>query len=161
MKQNVEKALEEVDLSYAELIHFANEVIDSTCADTEAIISQVNDNIESITNDKIRDFMTRLSLCAYSLSEIKERAAFKASLAETIRKQKYALKFNEATGTVGAKDNIALLETSSEILVDEIHSLISSMLKTKLDCVYRLINTLSTVLTTRMTEARLSADSLC
>lgn len=158
MKSNVATALENVDAVYTDLIDIANDVFATTTADLDTILQQAYDDIETMTNDKLRDYMARLSLKAYSFSEVKEKSAFKAALAETIRKQAYAARFNEAAGTVGAKENLAVLNTSAEILADEIHTLISSMLKTKLDEVHRVVNTLQTILMTRMQEAKMVSE---
>lgn len=158
MKANVEAALSNIDTTYAELIEIANDVFANTTAELDVILEQAYNDIETMTNDKLRDYMTRLSLKAYSFSEVKEKSAFKAALAETIRKQAYAIQFNEAAGTVGAKENAAILNTSAEILADEIHTLISNMLKTKLDEAHRVVNTLQTVLMTRMQEAKMVSE---
>jgi Fe2+ or Zn2+ uptake regulation protein len=59
-------------------------------------------------------------------------------------------------GTVAVRENCALLGSAEELLAGEIYKLVSQLFKTKLDTVYRLIDTLKIVLTTRLTEAKLS-----
>ena len=153
----VTKALEDVDTTYNELIEFANEIFEATCSELNYTIESAYNNIETLSNDMLRDLMMKLSLKAYSFSEIKEKSAFKATLAETIRKNSYAQKFNETEGTVAVRENTAILQSSYEILAEEIHNLVSSMLKTKLDEIHRVVSTVQTVLMTRMQEAKLSS----
>ena len=59
-------------------------------------------------------------------------------------------------GTVAVRENNALLGSAEELLAGEIYKLIAQLFKTKLDAIYRMIDTLKTVLTTRLTEAKLS-----
>lgn len=156
MNQRVSEALKNVDLTYQSLIDFANDVFEQTTGEIDGMIENAYKMSETLTNDSIRDLMMKLSLKSYSFSEIKEKSAFKAVLAETLRKETYAEQFNSAEGTVGVRENTAILNSSAEILAEEIHTLISSMLKTKLDEIHRVVNTLQTVLMTRMQEAKLS-----
>ena len=156
MNKNVTKALENIDEVYDSLIAVANDIFNATTAELDGLIDTAYASCESMTNDSLRDLMMKLSLKSYSFSEIKERSAFKAALGEVLRKEAYAENFNKSEGTVAVRENTAILESSEEILSEEIHNLVSSMLKTKLDEVHRVINTLQTVLMTRMQEAKLS-----
>ena len=101
--------------------------------------------------------MLKLSLKSYTFSEIKEKATFKSVLAETIRKEEYAQNFNKTEGTVAVRENTATIDTGAEILSEEIYTLVANMLKTKLDEIHRVVNTLQTVLMTRMQEAKLTS----
>ena len=156
MNAQVSKALQEVDATYEDLIDFANEIFTATSGEIDNIIVTAYDSIEVMSNDMIRDLMMRLSLKSYSFSEIKEKSAFKATLAESIRKNSYAERFNSTEGTVAVRENTATIQSSAEILAEEIHTLVSNMLKTKLDEIHRVVSTLQTVLMTRMQEAKLS-----
>ena len=156
MNASVSKALEEINTTYDDLIQFANDIFNSTAGEIDAIIESAYDSIEIMSNDMIRDLMMRLSLKSYSFSEIKEKSAFKATLAETIRKNSYAERFNQTEGTVAVRENTAIIQSSAEILAEEIHTLVSNMLKTKLDEIHRVVSTLQSVLMTRMQEAKLS-----
>ena len=109
-------------------------------------------DIERLSNDAIRDLMLKLSLKSYTFSEIKEKSAFKATLGEVMRKETYAQNFNQSEGTVAVRENTAIIESGAEILAEEIYALVSNMLKTKLDEIHRVVNTLQTVLMTRMQE---------
>ena len=156
MNKNVSKALENINEVYDSLIGVANDIFNATTSELDSLINTAYLSCESMTNDSLRDLMMKLSLKSYSFSEIKEKSAFKAALGEVLRKEAYAENFNKSEGTVAVRENTAILESSEEILSEEIHNLVSGMLKTKLDEVHRVINTLQTVLMTRMQEAKLS-----
>lgn len=157
MNITVSKALHAIDETYDSLITIANDIFDVVTSEIDEMINAAYSNADSLTNDSIRDLMMKLSLKSYTFSEIKERSAFKAVLGETLRKEAYAENFNKTEGTVAVRENNAILNTSPEILAEEIHTLVSSMLKTKLDEIHRVVSTLQTVLMTRMQEAKLSS----
>lgn len=157
MKQNVSVALDNIDMVYEELIGVANDIFNDVAGDLDSMMSSAYNDVESLSNEAIRELMLKLSLRSYSFSEIKEKSAFKSTLGETLRKESYARNFNSAEGTVAVRENTAVLNTSSEILAEEIYSLVASMFKVKLDEVHRVVDTLKSVLMSRMQEARLSA----
>ena len=156
MDLTVSKALNNIDDTYQDLVEVANGIFEAVCKDVDEIMSDAYNDIEKLSNDAIRDLMLKLSLKSYTFSEIKEKSAFKAVLGEVIRKEEYAKNFNSSEGTVAVRENNAIINTSAEILAEEIHTLVSNMLKTKLDEIHRVVNTLQTVLMTRMQEAKLS-----
>lgn len=157
MKENVSKALDQVDSTYDELIDMANDISKEVIGDLDNMMTSAYNDIEVLTNDAIRDLMLKLSLRSYSFSEIKEKSQLKATLAETLRKEAYAKNFNSLEGTVAVRDNTAILNISAEILAEEVYTLVASIFKTKLDEIHRVISTLQTVLTTRLTEAKLTS----
>ena len=157
MKQNVNAALDAVDMTYDELIGIANEISDEVLGDVNTLMQNAYDNIENLSNEAIRDTLLRLSLRSYSFSEIKEKSIFKATLAETLRKEAYATNFNATEGTVAVRENNAVIQTSAEILAEELYTLVASMFKTKLDEIHRVVDALKSVLMSRMQEAKLSS----
>ena len=118
----------------------------------------MQDNMTS--NDKIRDTLMRLSLKSYYLASIKDKSAFKANLAETIRKEAYAKSFGNAVGTVAQKDGQALLETSSQAVAEKIHDLMADLFKSSTDEIHRTIDVLKTVLMSRLSEAKLVTNDV-
>lgn len=155
MKADIQKALDEVDMTYANLIEIANDIYRSQLQDLDSYLSDVACRVETLSNDEIRKVLATVAFRSYSFSEIKEKALFKASLAETIRKSNYALAFSEATGTAGAKESQATLQISDSILSEELYTLVANLFKVKLDEIHRLCDTLKTVLTSRLTEAKM------
>lgn len=156
MNQNVSKALDNIDMTYDELIDIANSICEEITGDLNTMIQVAYDNVENLTNDYIRQLLLKLSLRSYSFSEIKEKSAFKATLGETLRKEAYAKNFNSTEGTVAVRENTSVINTSAEILAEEIYTLVANMFKIKLDELHRVVDTLKSVLMSRMQEAKLT-----
>ena len=156
MKQNVSTALDNIDMTYDELVVVANDILRDVVGDLDEMMESAYNDVERLSNDAIRQLMLKLCLRSYSFSEIKEKSIFKATLGETLRKEAYASNFNASEGTVAVRENNAILNTSAEILAEEIYTLVSSLFKTKLDEVHRVVAALQSVLMSRMQEAKLS-----
>lgn len=152
-KDKLNIALEELEVSYKDIVEMANDIVGEAVSDVDNIINTIS---ESMTNDDIRNTLLRLSMRAYSLGEFKEKATMKSELAETVRKQKYAIEFNGAEGSVAAKDNTAIISSAESVIVEVLYNLVSSLLKTKLDEAHRCVDTLKTILMSRLSEAKLS-----
>lgn len=157
MNANVQKALENIDITYDNLIQIANDIIRSLTQEIDDLIAPVYDNVENLTNEDLRGLIMKLSLKSYMFSETKEKSLFKAELAETLRKEMYATQFNQSEGSVAVRDNIALLNSSAEFLAEEIHNLVSQLFKTKSDEIHRVVDSAKTVLMARLSEAKLSS----
>lgn len=156
MSEAVNNALNNVDMVYDELIQIANETVESIVGDISSIIRDIQSDLENMNNDLLRDYILKLCLKSYSFSDIKEKAAFKAEIAETIRKEAYAKQFNSTEGTVAVRQNNAEIAISAEYLSEEIYQLISALLKTKADEIHRVVDALKTVLMSRLQEAKIS-----
>ena len=156
MTSSVAKALTNIDKTYNDLIEVANDIFETTTKEIDELMEGAYNDIEKMSNDAIRDLMLKLSLKSYTFSEIKEKSAFKATLGEVMRKEAYAENFNSSEGTVAVRENTATIQSGAEILAEEIYTLVANMLKTKLDEIHRVVNTLQTILMTRMQEAKLS-----
>lgn len=159
-KPNLNEALDKVELAYGDVVSIANDMLAPLFDPINKLVEEINGGINNFTVEEIRNFMMRLQLRAYEISETKEKSSLKAELAESLRKEKYALTFNEAQGTAGTKDNTALLAASEEIIVASLYKLVASLLKTKLDALHRLVDALKSVLMSKMQEAKLSANAL-
>ena len=70
------------------------------------------------------------------------------------------MKFNEADGAAAVKNNIALIQTSEEIVVQSLYESISSQLKTKVDQLHRMVDAIKSILVTRMQEAKLTISNV-
>ena len=157
MNKNLTEAMTNVDVAYDEVIDIANDMISELTSDVDAMMQNAYENIENLSNDAIRELLIRLSLRSYSFSAIKDKSAFKATLAETLRKEAYATQFNGAEGTVAVRENTAILGTSAEVVVEQLYDLTASLFRTKLDEIHRVVDTLKTVLTSRLSEAKLTS----
>ena len=156
MNAQVSKALDNIDMAYDDLIDIANDITNEVIGDVDDMLERAYQNIENLTNDSIRQLLLKLSLRSYSFSEIKDKSMFKATLGETLRKEAYAKTFNASEGTVDVRENTSVINTSSEILAEELYSLVASIFKSKLDEIHRVVDTLKSVLMSRMQEAKLT-----
>lgn len=159
-KPKVDEALNNIEMVYKDIVDIANDMLDTMFIPINALVAEVNSKINTYTVEEIRNYIMRIQLRAYEISETKEKSTLKAELAESLRKEKYANAFNEAQGTSGAKDNTALLATSEETVVESLYNLVANLLKTKLDQLHRLVDCLKSILMSKMQEAKLSMNSL-
>lgn len=157
MKRSLEEALKNTDTTYAQLVEIANKITAVYTTEVDAIVQDTL-KIEKLTNDDIRSIMTKLSLSAYQFGDVKEKSALKAECAEALRKEAYAKEFSLGDGSVAAKDTNATLNISSEIMTEAVYNLVAGLFKTKLDELHRIVDTLKTVLMSRMQEAKLSSS---
>ena len=155
MNDKVSKALDNIDMAYDELIDIANDICADVTGDLSEMIQSAYNNIENLTNDSIRQLLLKLSLRSYSFAEIKEKSLFKATLGETLRKEAYAKSFNSTEGTVAVRENASIINTSSEIIAEELYTLVANMFKTRVDEIHRVVDSLKSVLMSRMQEAKM------
>ena len=156
MEKNLQTALNTVGETYDELVAIANDIVSRYSKPIDDIIANISNSVMILSNDDIRRILTELSFKSYSLGEAKEQLALKNEIADALVKEKQAIVFNGAEGTVDAKRNKALTESSEEVLVNAIYETVASLLKTKLDEGHRIIAVLTTVLTSRNVEAKLN-----
>lgn len=157
MKMNLQKALDSTETTYAQLVAIANDIVRDHVAEVDAMIKDAYDNVDNLTNEQIRSLLLKLSLKSYSFGDIKEKSGLKAECAEALRKEAYAIAFNGTEGSVATKENTATIDVSSEILTETIYTVVANLFKTKLDECHRVVSALTTVLMSRMSEAKLTA----
>ena len=157
MKPELEKALNAVEMTYKDIVEIADELVADYTKGLDNLIKSVEDRIDKISNDEIREIMLRLSIKAYSFGDVKEKSAIKAECAEIVRKEAYAVSFNSAEGSVAAKDNTSTLKVSNEIESECLYNLVANLFKIKLDETRRLIDTLKTILMSRLSEMKMSS----
>ena len=157
MKESLEQALNNVELVYDDVKELANDLIKEYTSDITNLINYIADNLENLTNDDLRNLILKLSIKAYSFGDIKEKASIKAEIAEMLKKEKYATEFNGAEGSVAVRENISIINISEEIVTQAIYDLVAGLYKVKLDEIRRMIDSLKVVLTSRLSEAKLSA----
>lgn len=159
-RPSLSEALNNVEATYSEIVEIANDMLSEIFTPINNLIGEIRNAGAGVPVDSIRDYMVRLQIRSYEISDIKEKSALKAECAQAIRKEKYARTFNAAEGTVGIKDNTALLQSSEEIIVEALYNLVASLLKTKLDEVHRMIDTLKSILMSKMQEAKLAMNGI-
>lgn len=159
-KPSVYAALENVEASYSDIIEIANDMLKDIEIPIDNLVDEIRSSVSSLTVESIRDYIIRLQLRAYELSEVKEKSGLKAQCAESLRAEKHARCFNQADGSAAVKTNIALIEASEEIVVEALYDYIASHLKTKLDQLHRLVDSLKSILMSKMQEAKLSMSGI-
>ena len=154
MNDKLSAALTEVETTYSELVDVANSILNPILGPINEQVEDIRQHINNLTTDQLRNAILQLQLRAFEISEIKEKAAMKAEIAEALQKEKFAINFNSIDGTAAVKDKLALVATSAETATEVLYSLISNLLKTKLDQLHRLVDSMKSVLMSRMQEVK-------
>lgn len=157
MTKELQKALDNVEMTYSQISEIADNLIKDYTSDISKIIDYASNNIDHLTNDDLRSLMLRLSIKAFTFGEIKEKSAIKARCAEMLKDEAHAKSFNGAEGSINLRENISILNTGNEIVTETIYDLIANLFKIKLDEIRRMVDTLKTVLMSRLAEAKLSS----
>ena len=160
MAKDITKALDNVEMAYSQVAEIASSILEEILKPVDNIINVMGTDINSLSLEQLKDYMWKLQHKAYTLSEVKEKSLLKAELAEALQKEKFASSFNEADGAAAVKNNIALLESSEEVVVQALYENISNQLKTKVDQIHRMVNVIQSIIMTRMQEAKLSMSNL-
>lgn len=156
MKGNLEQALANTEMTYSQLVNIANDIVGEYTKDIDKVVKEAYENINNLNNDSLRHVIITLSLKSYMFADIKEKSALKVECAEALRKEAYAIEYNKADGAVAARENTATINISDEILTESVYNLVASLFKTKMDEVHRVVDSLKTVLMSRMAEAKLA-----
>ena len=154
MEKKLEEALQRVELAYQDLVETANGALAPMLNPINELVTLINATVNALSIDQIRDYILKLQLKAFEISEIKEKAALKAELAETLQKEKFATSFNGFDGSAAVKEKLALIEASPETVSEAFYNLIANLLKTKVDQLHRLVAALTSILMSRMSEAK-------
>ena len=160
MAKDLNKALEAVEMTYGQIKEIADSMLAAPFEEPNRIVETIQYNIESMSIDMLRDYILRLQLTVYSLSELRDRSGIKASCAEAIRKEAYAASYIGQDGTAGVKDSNTTLAISENIIAQCLYDLVATLVKTKVDQIHRMIDSLKSILMSRMQEAKLSATSM-
>ena len=154
-----EEAMREVETNYTELKEIANDMLGDFFSPIDETIKKLENNINNLTVDSIKEAILTLSIQSYKISEIKDKTMLKAELAETLKKEAYATSYTGVDGTVATKENFALLQSSPQIVTELLYDLVSSLAKTKLDEVHRVVDSLKSILMSRMQEMKMNMSS--
>ena len=154
MAKDLNKALEAVEMTYTQIKDIADNMLVGPFEEPNRIIESIQYNVESMSIDMLRDYILRLQLVVYSLSELRDRSGVKANCAEAIRKEAYAASYIGQEGTAGVKDSNTTLAISENIVAQCLYDLVASLVKTKVDQIHRMIDSLKSILMSRMQEAK-------
>ena len=87
-KPNVDDALNNIEMAYRDIVDIANDMLNPMFIPINALVAEVNSKINIYTVEEIRNYIMRIQLRAYEISETKEKSTLKAELAESLRKEK-------------------------------------------------------------------------
>lgn len=156
MAKDLSKAISEVELTYEQIEQIANDIIKEPLDSVNQLVNEIQVNLPVMSIDLLRDYMVKLQLAVFQISEIRDKAAAKAQCAEALRKEAYSTSFLTQEGTAGQKDASATIAISENIVTEYLYDLVSNLVKTKIDQGLRLVDTLKSALMSRMQEAKIS-----
>lgn len=154
MNKKLEEALNNVEITYTELVQMSNDMTKSLFGPIDELVQTISASINNLSVDQLRTYILSLQLKAFEISEIKDKAAIKAELAETLQKESYAVSFNALEGSAAVKDKLAQVDTAQTVVAEVLYNLVASLFKTKLDQLHRLVAALTSILMSRMSEAK-------
>lgn len=160
MTKDLNKALEAVEMTYGQIKQIADDMLAVPFEEVNRLYGDVSTYVDSLSIEALRDYLLRLQLAAFGLSELRDRSGAKATCAEAVRKEAYAVSYASQEGTAAAKDSAATLAVAENIVAQCLYDLVASLVKTKLDATHRLIDTMKSILMSRMQEAKLSNNLL-
>lgn len=152
MTEKLNIALEKVEINYTELVQIANDILNPMIQPINSLVADLSTNANKLTIDQIRDFILRIQLKAFEISEMKEKSALKADLAVALEKEAFAVSFNGQSGSAAVKEKLALVDTAPEVVTEALYNLIANLLKSKVDQLHRLVDSLKSILMSRMQE---------
>jgi hypothetical protein len=94
MNIKLQNALQNVEMTYSELVEVANDMTKAITQPVNELVEQINRSINGLSVDQIRDYILRLQLKGFEISETKEKSALKAELADAWHKERFAITFN-------------------------------------------------------------------
>ena len=118
MAKDLDKALDNIEMSYKELMDIANSIMKPITSELSDIISYAQDNVDTLSVEQIRKLILDLSFKAFKFGDVKEKSVLKARCAEILRNEAYAKEFTGTEGSVEAKKNQATINISDEIVTE-------------------------------------------
>ena len=156
MAKDLTAALEAVEMPYSEIKQIAEDMLAAQFQPLNDLVAEVQANINVLSVDALRDYMLRLQLNTFQLSELRDKTAVKAECAEAVKKEAYATSYLGQDGTAAQRDSNATIAISENIVVECLYDLVANLVKTKVDQSLRLIDTMKSILMSRMQEAKIS-----
>ena len=156
----LDEALDYVQMTYEQFIDVANDMIKEFCGKVDNLAQKLNNSIDDLSEAEINNYILKFSLESYKLAGIKDKSLTKYDCAEMIRKYEYNKALLEQNGTSAVKDANASIAVASNQLAEIMYSYISSTLKTKVDEIHRVVDSLKSVLISRMQEKKININTL-
>lgn len=143
---------------YNNIGKIAKEVSAQHTKEIDKIIKLINDDIDNLSDEKLRLYMLKLSCEAYYLGDRQEHSNIKADIAQALNKEAFAKEFLNASGTQQAKNQEAQNNTVTEQTLQVLYKGIYNLMKTKLDETHRMVNTINSILISRSAAAKLAQE---
>lgn len=160
MAKDLNKALEAVEMTYSQIKQIADDMVSAPFEEVNRLYEEVSLRVDTLSIEALRDYLLKLQLAAFGLSEMRDRSGAKAICAEAVRKEAYAVNYMSQEGTAASKDSATTLAIAENIVAQCLYDLVASLVKTKLDSTHRLIDTMKSILMSRMQEAKMSNSML-
>ena len=154
VNEKLKAALDRLETDYGEISSIADSLVKPITERADRAIEYLNDHVHDLTIDQLREKLLELQLAAEGLSATREKTAVKADLATALKKEKSAVEFLSADGSVAAKQSAADLASQPEAAAELLSELVSGLIKTKVDQLQRLVQVLQSVLMSRMQETK-------
>ena len=87
MAKDLDRALQEVEMTYGQVKQIADEMLAPTFEPINQLVTEISTMIQDLSIDSIRYYLLKMQLSAFSLSELKDRASIKAECAEALKKK--------------------------------------------------------------------------
>lgn len=158
MKEELEKARQDVEELYKDLSGVIREVTNEYTSNLDSIFEELSKGINLFSNPQLWDFQVRLSIEAYCLGNIKEQGALKDLCADALYKESLAKSYSATTGAVEMRKQQSILDTLDKQAISMMYKSISSLLKTKCDEAHRMINVIQSIQISRASEAKQNAN---
>ena len=151
----VNTAKKEVSEVYNLIKPIVKETIAKNTKEIDGIIKKIRDNLTTLTNKELQDYMLQLSIELYDFTERKDMSVLMQDCAIAVSKSAQADIFNSTAGTQAVRSNQAIVESMDKQVVVMIKSAEANVMKSKVDEAHRNVNILSNVLISKNAENKL------
>lgn len=151
----VNSAKKEVSEVYNLIKPIVKETIAKNTKEIDGVIKKIRDNLTTLTNKELQDYMLQLSIELYDFTERKDMSVLMQDCAIAVSKGAQADIFNSTAGTQIVRSNQAIVESMDKQVVVMIQSAVANGMKSKVDEAHRIVNILSNVLISKNAENKL------
>lgn len=151
----VNTAKKEVSGVYNAIKPIVKETIAKNTKEIDGIIKKIRNNLTTLTNKELQDYMLQLSIELYDFTERKDMSVLMQDCAIAVSKNVQANVFNSTAGTQAVRSNQAIIDSMDRQVVVMIQSAVANGMKSKVDEAHRIVNILSNVLISKNAENKL------
>lgn len=152
---NIKEAKKTVSETYELIKPIVKETVAKNTKDIDEIIKKIKNNLTTLTNKELQDYMLQLSIEAYYFAERKDMSLLMQECAIALSKNAQADIYNRTEGTQSYRTNTAIVDSMDKQTVAMIQSAIANCMKSKLDEAHRIVNVLSNILISKNAENKL------